>query len=131
MDDELFGTAGIAPTPQFNTAPTSGTVAYFGPYEVYEVTGVDVSGGFISGTGERVTGDINLVGDFDDNTLTGSSGNLIVNGELNGNVLSGSVTFNGTRGALQGGADSDKAVGAMVGNTNDTLFSGGFLVKKR
>lgn len=125
-EEGFFATAGVVPTTEFGSRPDSGVVTYDGVYELYHVTGISEDDGMITGSGRRAFGPISLVGNFNQNTLTGTSGDLQIDGTIDGTTLSGTAIFNGVSGSLQGGVDSDKTIGAFHGKSSTELFAGGF-----
>lgn len=126
--DGFRAVAGVLPGTTVGGAVTSGTVTYTGDYELVRVTGINVSGGLISGTPSFDSGTISLEADFGSGTLTGGDGSLTVDGTINGRDLGGSVAYNGLGGRLDGEIGSARAVGVFHGNNDSTVYSGGFLV---
>lgn len=124
----FIGEAGIIPGTAVAAAPTSGIVVYSGTFELARITGINLSGNTLYGFSSYDGGALTLTGDFDTNTLSGSSGLLTVNGTIASGTLDGTVTYNGLTGPLDGVIGSDRAVGVFHGDSSSQIFAGGFML---
>jgi hypothetical protein len=76
--------------------------------------------------GTNVTGDMEILADFSDGTVTGNAAGLVVDGTFTGQSLGGSVTYGGVTADLGGQIGQLGVTGAFAGNTDDALLVGGF-----
>jgi len=118
--------SGIIPGTEVAAAPTSGVVNYTGTYEVGGTGLITRLDGIILGASFVDSGAINLTGDFDAGTLTGTSGQLVVNGTITDTTVAGTVTYQGQNGTLAGLAGADQTFGVFHSNSDDLVYAGGF-----
>ena len=124
----LIAVSGIIPGSKVGATPTTGGANFDATYRVLEVADVAIDDdGTVNGTSNGETGNINLVADFDNATLVGSSGDLAINGVILPSSLDGSVEWRGHQGLLDGRIDGSQAFGAFHGANDVIVFSGGFV----
>jgi len=135
-------TAGIASGASVTAPQDGGNATLSGRFDLVTMQSITESGDRISGVSFGDFGNLTLVADFVDDTLTGSStgfdaGSLntrlrnnpiSVDGTISGTTLSGTVTYNGVTGPLQGLVGGNEAIGAFHGNSDSQIHAGGFIV---
>ncbi|WP_342076997.1 hypothetical protein [Yoonia sp. SS1-5] len=122
--------SGILPASQVSTPPTSGSVVYDASFVVSAFVDVSQEGGqstAVSGVGNN--GDITLVADFADQTLTGATEQFEVDGLIggSGSELGGTVRWLDIEGQRTGLIGSDQVVGAFHGSSDSVVFAGGLV----
>lgn len=131
-DGGIGAYSGVLPQTRAGVAPKSGIARFEGFYSTAVVTGIDVSGGFISARQGTSVGNISLRADFGEGTLRGTSdnGRLRVRGDLEGtNGLDGKVFFDDVIGNLTGKVSGREVIGAFNGNNADLIYAGGILAE--
>lgn len=128
-DGGFAGYAGLLDSTSVAASPGSGSATFDARYRLLEVSDINVSSTFVTGSTDAVSGDITLRADFDAGSLRGDSsdGLLRVRGTLSDrNSVGGAVTFRGVDGDLRGMVSDREVVGAFHGHDDETIFAGGF-----
>lgn len=113
-----LGVAGIVPDSDPGAAITSGSVSYDGTFKLAYIN---------MDNALTETGQITLIADFLDSSVTGASSGLVVDGNFSGTDLGGTVTYAGITAELEGVLGADALAGAFAGNTSDVIIVGGIL----
>lgn len=114
--NQFLGVAGVAPTSDPGSAPTSATATYTGDYALTYVN---------RGVAQDRRGEITLDADFGAGELEGSADGLVIAGTISGQDVGGTATFRGVEAAMDGVIGSERAITAFAGRTNNELLVGG------
>lgn len=120
--------AGVIPGTEVGNTVASGTVQYFGTYNIGYASSVTKNGNVLAVRRKINQNGISLFADFGAGTLKGTDGALDINGNISGKTLSGNATYRGIGGVLGGLIGEDRAVGIVHGHSDDKAFAGGFVV---
>lgn len=130
------GVAGILPTTNVGTPPTSGTASYKGNYQLtYVAKPADGSAPTTSDL-ETATGAVTLDADFSRSTIspstTASTGQPLTLADFAsvGDTLLLIATYRNVPGTLSGKIGTTRAVGAMAGSGPNGIFAGGLIADR-
>jgi hypothetical protein len=127
----LVARAGLLPGTAVTTpAPAVGSSSMEAIYHLRTISNASIVDGELISTSVFKAGEITLVADFSNETLTGSSGALTINGIFDTGVLSGTASYGTINGTLSGVVGADQAVGAFQGSNTDSVMAGGFQVSE-
>jgi hypothetical protein len=118
------------PTPIPTAPPATGTATMVGRYDLVEMTDFQSVGGVATGTPVTVTGDITILADFQNSTISNVGGPVTLNGTYtNQQILAGTSGYKGAVGTMKAIVGQEGALGVFQGNDGgSTIYAGGFAV---
>lgn len=101
---------------------TTGSVSYDAHYSINEIKDIAANSEEISYT----YGELTLLADFSDNTITGQDDLLSINGTLTdgSKAFDGTVTWRGTAGEVEGMVSGTGMIGAFQGSSDNIVYAG-------